>query len=395
MRQPYNTPSAAIFQCYFALFGLSVCLGAHQASAQTVTPEFSAFGYQVFDLGEVPGLPPPYGGLTILADDPNTLYIGGSANAPAGAIFTVQVTRDPVTGSVTGFAGTAAHYADAPNIDGGLSFTPEGTILFTRYTMNELGQILPDNTYLSQPLSPLGVASSVGSHAIVPADFPGAGNLIMCSYNGWTIHHVPYTVSGNGEYVLAAQTAQVSVSGTANGPEGIAYVPSGSPGFSVPSMVISSYSLGKVVAFEADPNGLPDPTTARDMLIGLNGAEGAAIDPLTGDFIFSTFNFGTGERVVSMRGFALPTSTDKVVPGTAHDHTVFPNPTTGLVQLAFNEAGGTAQVEVTDPRGVLVHQRILTNGTLHTLDLSGHVAGLYHIRVVRDGTVQVERVVLH
>lgn len=39
-------------------------------------------------------------------------------------------------------------------------------------------------------------------------------------------------------------------------------------------------------------------------LSNLTGAEGAAIDPVTGDFMFSTF--GGGSRVVVVSGFAAP-----------------------------------------------------------------------------------------
>jgi hypothetical protein len=37
---------------------------------------------------------------------------------------------------------------------------------------------------------------------------------------------------------------------------------------------------------------------------GLDGAEGALLDPVTGDFLFSTF--GGGSRVIAVRGFAAP-----------------------------------------------------------------------------------------
>jgi hypothetical protein len=40
-------------------------------------------------------------------------------------------------------------------------------------------------------------------------------------------------------------------------------------------------------------------------MTGLTGAEGALIDPVTGDFIFSTF--GGGDHVIVVRGFSLPT----------------------------------------------------------------------------------------
>ena len=40
----------------------------------------------------------------------------------------------------------------------------------------------------------------------------------------------------------------------------------------------------------------------ENFITGLSGAEGAFIDPLTGDFLFSTFG---GNRVILVTGFAV------------------------------------------------------------------------------------------
>lgn len=378
------------FRMHLCMLCLSIGAVSLQSQAQSLTPDFITAGYTLEDLGGITDLPTPYGGLNIKADEPNTLYIGGTANQATAAIYTVPLLRDAVTNSIIGFAGPAEHFVDAPNIDGGLEFTPEGTILFTRYMMNELGQILPDESYVSVPLSTFGIGTSVGSLAFVPAGYPGAGNFILSSYNSHVIYNVPYTVDANGFYALNTATVDVNIVSTAAGPEGIAYVPFGSAGFTNPSMIVSAYGLGKVVVFEVDANGLPINATARDMVTGLTGAEGAWIDPVTGDFLFSTF--GGSNRVVRVSGFEQPTA----VPDrpTSDAFTLYPNPTSGILQLAFSEAGGRAEVEVIDPRGAVVLQHTLDNGPLHTLDLGGHAAGLYSIRVVRDGMVRVERVVL-
>jgi hypothetical protein len=44
--------------------------------------------------------------------------------------------------------------------------------------------------------------------------------------------------------------------------------------------------------------------TRTDFITGLSGAEGAFIDPVTGDFLFSTF--GGGNSVIRVSGFAVP-----------------------------------------------------------------------------------------
>ena len=53
-------------------------------------------------------------------------------------------------------------------------------------------------------------------------------------------------------------------------------------------------------------NGLPIATTATPFITGLTGAEGALIDPVTGDFLFSSF--GGGNQIVEVQGFAVPPS---------------------------------------------------------------------------------------
>lgn len=99
---------------------------------QSLTTEFVNAGYVLTDLGSVDQLPSRYGGLTIRPEQPNTLYIGGYANEGLGALYTVGLVRDPVTHHITGFDGAATLYAAAPNIDGGVFFAPNGTLLFTQ-----------------------------------------------------------------------------------------------------------------------------------------------------------------------------------------------------------------------------------------------------------------------
>jgi hypothetical protein len=88
------------------------------------------------------------------------------------------------------------------------------------------------------------------------------------------------------------------------GPEGFAYIPLGSPLITVPSMILSEYSAGQVSIYALDDNGDPIVESRQLFMSELFGAEGALIDPLTGDFIFSTF--GGGSRVVVVRGFLPP-----------------------------------------------------------------------------------------
>ena len=81
-------------------------------------------------------------------------------------------------------------------------------------------------------------------------------------------------------------------------------MPSGSPQFSGPSLLVSEYGVDEIAAYQVDGNGDPVIASRRAFITGLDGAEGALLDPVTGDFLFSTF--GGGSRVIVVRGFRAP-----------------------------------------------------------------------------------------
>ncbi len=360
------------------LLSLLVLAGL-SAYSQNLTEEFVTAGYTLTDLGSVDQLPSRYGGLTIRPEQPNTLYICGYANDSPGKIYTVGLTRDAVTHHITGFDGSAIFYADAPDNDGGLFFAPNGTLLFTRYSMNHLGQILPDNTYVTTLLTDFGISSSVGSIALVPSGYPGAGNMIIASYNAAVIYNVPYTIDGSGLYIFSNKTEEVSVIGIANGPEGIAYIPAGSLAFPNLSMVISSYGDGNVVTFDVGAEGLPVTTSARVMVTGLSGAEGALIDPVTGDFLFSTF--GGGDKVIRITGFVAPSAIgDQPDQGKAA-FTIYPNPTTGNLKLDIGNPDSQGRMEIFNILGEKILSREFSRNGIHEYDLSTQPDGIYFIRV--------------
>jgi hypothetical protein len=101
-----------------------------------------------------------------------------------------------------------------------------------------------------------------------------------------------------------------NIRNTGGGPEGLLYVLAGNPEFAVSSVLIAEWSIGEVNAYELDSNGLPIAATRRLFMSGLSGAEGAIMDPLTGDFLFSTF--GGGDQVIRVSGFVAPPPPDAV-----------------------------------------------------------------------------------
>lgn len=287
-----------------------VCAGG-PASAATIAPEFAG-SYTSVDLGPVSALPTPYGGLTFKYDDPNVIIIGGNANTSIGALYAVRVIRD-VDNHIIGFDGDAQVYAEGAYNDGGVNYHPGSNVLFTsRWPVNEMGQLKPGSTTTDKiiDLSPFGVVSSNASVNFVPNLYPGAGRMKIASWSGGEWYDVEIAPDGMGTFDITGVTA-VPGSTLPGGPEGFTYVPLGSPIFNYnPTMIVSEYSAGRVAVYDMDANGDPIVASRRDFITDLTGAEGATIDPLTGDFLFSTFGKDV-DRIVRVTGFAIP------APGTA------------------------------------------------------------------------------
>ena len=275
---------------------------ASAGGAQTFGPDF-VNDYSYVDLGGPQGIPAPLGGLTFKAGDNNTLLIGGNANYSSGAIYEIGVTRDP-QGHIVAFAGTAALFSPAPNIDGGLTYGPGGVLFFVTFNDNRMGQIKPGSMAPDKwiDLTPLGICASTGALFFVPAGFPGAGALKIVSYDCFNWYNATVVPDGTGTYDLTNVVATALLSG---GPEGMVYIDSTNPGFTADSVLVSEWDANRVSAYQVDAAGDPLPATRRDFLSSLVGAEGAVIDPLTGDFLFSTF--GGGDRVLVISGFTAPT----------------------------------------------------------------------------------------
>lgn len=272
-----------------------------KAVADALAPPYNA-DYSITNLGSVAGVPASYGGITFLAGNNNELLIGGAANGGGGAIYEVGVTRG-AGGHITGFSGPATQFSTAPNIDGGLVYGPGGVLLFTEYPNNALGEIKPGSLSPDKTvnLALAGVVGSVGSVNFVPAGFPGAGEFKIASYSGGGFYNATLTPDGSGTYDVSGATLKTSPAG---GPEGFVYVPLGSPLFPTPSLLLAQYGVGQVEACELDADGNPIVATCAVFVSGLTGAEGSVVDPVTGDFLFSTF--GGGNHIDVVTGFAAP-----------------------------------------------------------------------------------------
>ena len=277
---------------------LAIGLGVSAASAQTIDPFFTGT-YTFADLGGAPNVPPNLGGLTMLAGTLDVLLLGGTANQPGGALYAVGVTRDGL-GHINGFTGASSVYAPAPYNDGGVVYGPGGVLFASRWPANQLAQYLPGSTNPDKviDLAPLGVAQSHAAINFVPAAYPGAGRMKLSSWSGGEFYDATFAPDGLGTFDITGVTQTATLPG---GPEGFAYIPLGSPLFSQPTMIVSEYSTGTVGVYDLDANGDPIVASRRSFITGLTGAEGAFIDPYTGDFLFSTF--GGGNHLIVVQGF--------------------------------------------------------------------------------------------
>lgn len=281
-------------------------VGASAAQAQTIGTDFTG-SYSTFDVGSVTGLPTPYGGLTFLNN--NTLLIGGAANTAAGLIYSVGVTRDG-SNHITGYSGPATQFGNSIGAynDGGVVFGPGGVLFTSQWPVNKLGQTRP-GSLTEDKIIDLGTLGVVAHAALnfVPGGFSGAGKVKLVSWSGGEWYSATLSPDGAGTYDLMG-LAQVDLNGADSGmgvlpggPEGFTYVSAGNPGFTLNSMLVSDYSAGSVSAYTVDANGDPILSSRRSFVSGLSGAEGAVIDPLTGDFLFSTF--GGGNHLLRVSGF--------------------------------------------------------------------------------------------
>jgi hypothetical protein len=312
---------------------LSLGLYTQTAFALVIGPDFVG-DYTATDLGGVAGLTPSYGGMVFKAGDNNTLLIGGSANTAAGRYFEVPVIRDGMD-NITGFGALTVFGNVGEFNDGGIAYGPGGVLFTAQWNVNKLGQTKPGSTDEDKiiDLIPLGITtdSSISGLNLVPAGFSGAGGFKAVSWVGGSWFDIVLSPDGSGTFDILSATLITVLGG---GPQGFVFIDDvGNSGFGVDSLLISEFSSGSIGVYDLDVNGDPLLGTRRDFITDLVGAEGAVIDPLTGDFLFSTF--GGGDRIIRVDGFVPPPASCGT-PG--QPDCVVPEPAT-LALFCFGLAG--------------------------------------------------------
>src|SRR5262249_54889039 len=137
-----------------------------------LAPPFDG-SYLATDLGAPPGLPPAFGGLTML--DYHTLLVRRASDSAAPRPYIVPLVRDEAGPSVA--FGQAFPVGDVPYVGGNLVFGPGGVVFFPRWPIHEIGQLIPGSGVIDKsiPMAPFGAASSVDGLNFVPPGFPGEG----------------------------------------------------------------------------------------------------------------------------------------------------------------------------------------------------------------------------
>ena len=285
---------------------LGLVLGG-PAAAQTVTAPY-ATNYSVTELGSVAGVPIRYGGLTFL--DPNTLLVAGRTGGQGGSLYRVGVTRD-AGGRIIGFSGAATPYAAAPEINGGVAVGPNGVVFYSTGLYGTIGEIKAGSVAPDRQV-PWASASftGLGTLAVIPTGFANAGQLAVANDDDNSYLRAVLTPDSSGTYDIATApgASAVTLSGE---PYGLSFVPVGSLGFTMPSILVSEYQTGTLAAYQLDANGDPIAGSRQAFVTGLDGPGGGAVDPVTGELLISVHEGGStigGDQLVEVSGFAAPRS---------------------------------------------------------------------------------------
>ena len=174
-------------------------------AAPVVQPPF-ADDYTLVALGEIPGVHPPYGALNFELGSTDQLIVSGFTGTTNALLYLADLTRD-VTGSISGFAGTASALTEAYAISSGATYGPDDALFYSRVTW-EMGEIKSGSTATDQivKFSSAAMWRPTGL-TFVPPGFPGAGQLKLTTFNAngdwWSFDIAP---DGTGTYDVTAAT---------------------------------------------------------------------------------------------------------------------------------------------------------------------------------------------
>lgn len=289
--------------------------GATEPSANISLAAAFAKNYHAYDLGPIPGVPSPLGGVVVKSGDENTLIVVGRSEYSDAALYTIKVNRDACK-HITGWNGTGTKLMDAPYADANLLYGPSNALIYSMWSATAT------NTYHAKLAQRADGASSYtvladikqmsgvsdqgpGGIGFVPSDLTAAGQLRGITQPNGDVLHIAWEKDGTtGIKVISATKTGIKLNGV---PGGFAYVPTGSPGFPKQRMIVAEWEGGVVSTYEVDPNGDPILRTRELFFDKFPAPWGAYFDVATGDYLFITWG-GKPDHVITVQGFAVPSS---------------------------------------------------------------------------------------
>src|SRR5262245_36064054 len=185
------------------LLGAAMLMGILPAAMALATPVVQPpfdNDYMLVDLGPVPGVPIPYGGVTFVPGDPDTILLAGYSGAEIATLYAAGLTRDS-TGSISGFAGQGIAAIQAYAAGGSMAYGPGSVLFYIRVTF-ELGEVKPGSAVTDKVVSlrPLTYYYAPTGLNFVPPGLGGAGTLKLVVYSDGEWWSATIAPDANGTY---------------------------------------------------------------------------------------------------------------------------------------------------------------------------------------------------
>ncbi len=346
-----------LFLSFIIIFGITT---TSNAAVDFHVPGFNEDNVKIFDLPEGIPLTLPIGGDdpenpieipttvgdVVFSADGNTLYILIGQESAESAVWSVPVTRDPVSGRVMELGTATLFFSFSPDpgnpnpgsIDTSLEFHPSGngTLFFRTNDVDpwtflpvvggeNVGQRTSDGTTIT--LFTADGAGPWGGLAFVPSGLPNAGDLLVGNSSRGEMNLHSLKDNGDGTFEPEFQepytnTIGVSVKSFVTGD--LHFIPSGSfaNDLMFANHIGTTFNDGTIdiiyidpstgfPVLETDPNSVP-PNKLRPVIIpfasgfGRAGPWGLEFDPITNDLFVSTWEGNTPNKIIQISGFPAP-----------------------------------------------------------------------------------------
>ena len=266
--------------------------------------------YSIANLGTIAGVPFDYGGLVFKAGDPSTILIGGRASSPAGRFYEVPVIRGD--GNHIASFGTPVERGFGANNDAGIAYGPGGVLFYSKFGENAVGQLEARVEHRRQdgctrPAQDRRVDGWAELRsALLQRCRPVQGVELarrMALYGD--------ACRGRQRHLQPDRCEKRNLQPPRR-TRGLRLRPARLAAVRQPEHARLGVFDRERSCYEINANGNPIPRSRRTFVAGVPGALGATIDPLTGDFLFSTFgdaaNVGGANQVIAVRGFKAPSA---------------------------------------------------------------------------------------